>query len=476
MEQTVPQAFGERLSQAESKEVKRPEKKKKRPETDVMLEPEEAARRHEEARLWNLASGIDETLGQRAILRDIENTTSEGMEKGRRMEALRDCPIANRQEVGEPGVNTTETGTIETKMGESVRVFIKPQNGELRIALRPDQFSGKNRAYRALQVIGANGVMRTEYRPFTGRKANELLDYLERRAADDQLTVMELATHYGIAYEESPLNQAEIGLRVIDAGHGARAEYAASAIDRLTGFDVIPNTALREDKGTLATVQENAAGAPLTYDQTVEFVKQGPRHPGAKSLMRLACMDYLLNSTDRHMNNFLYDPATHTFKGIDNGYSNGYSHMVDVPGPDGRNQLINVPLDPYLSGPMEITEQHDDWFLDDEAVNNLKNLFDEIKNYLLFAENKLEPTAANKLPRHVREGMAFKALNDIFSLLHERTGPDGQIKPSSTKIASREVTEFLRRLNHLIVHRRPPKLPQQYHSRVGIAKALGLEP
>jgi hypothetical protein len=125
---------------------------------------------------------------------------------------------------------------------------------------------------------------------------------------------------------------------------------------------------------------------------------------------------------------------------------------------------------------MEITEQHDDWFLDDEAVNNLKNLFDEIKNYLLFAENKLEPTAANKLPRHVREGMAFKALNDIFSLLHERTGPDGQIKPSSTKIASREVTEFLRRLNHLIVHRRPPKLPQQYHSRVGIAKALGLEP
>lgn len=473
MEPTAPPSSGERLRQAESREGKRPEKKKKKAETDVMLAPEEAARRHEEARLWNLASGIDEALSQRAILQDIENDTCEGMETGRRMEALRDCPIADRQEVGEPGVNATETGTVETEMGESVRAFIKPQNGELRITIRPDRFSGKNRAYRALQVVGADGVMRTEYRPFTGRKANELLDYLERRAANDQLTVMELAAHYGIAYEESPLDQAETGLRIIDAGHGARAEYAASAIDRLTGFGVIPNTALREDKGTLATVQEGAAGAPLTDDQTAEFIEQGPRHPGAKSLMRLACMDYLLNSTDRHMNNFLYDPAAHTFKGIDNGYSNGYSHTVDAPGPDGRNRPTNVPLDPYLSYPMEIAEQHDDWFLDDEAVNNLKNLFDEIKDHLLFAEGKLEPAAAKNLPPRVREGLAFKALNNTYSLLHERTGPDGKIKASSTKIANREVTEFLRRLNHLIVYRRPPKLPQQCHSRVGIAEALG---
>lgn len=453
-------------------ESRKKERRKNRPETDVMLPQEEASRRHEEARLWNLAAGIDEALNQRMILRNIETESEDGPQNARVMEALRNSPITDRREVGEPGVNATEAITVETEFGETVRAYLKPQNGELDLILMADPRTGNNRPYRVIKSLDANGVMQTEYKPFHGRKSNELLNHLEARAGLDDLTRLELADHYGIQPHEMPLNPAEVGLRSIDPGHASRAEYAASAIDRLTGLGVIPNTALREENGTLATVQEAAPGGPPTYEDVVALLEKGPAHPGAKSFMRLACMDYLINSTDRHLNNLFYDPATQTFSGIDNGYSNGYSRTVNIPGPDGRSQPTNVPVDPYHSYPMEIAEIHEDWFLDDEAVNGLKALFDEIKNHLAFLEGKMDPAQAKDLPPRVKEGHAFKALNDTYSLLHERTGPDGKLLEASKKIAKKEVTEFLRRLNSLIVHRRPPKLPQQYHARAGLAAAV----
>jgi len=440
------------------------------PEITPSLPPGEAERRIDHARTWNLAAGIEKGLQQVCILQDIAQGTHEGLRTTQAVNALREVPMDSSGNMVQL-TNEITSGTVRLDDGREIAVYAKSENGELAFFIDP-QSGAMMRVVRRME----NGVQISEIRPHEEENYSGRLLYARQRAKYQEANRRNIARYYGIAPEDVPLSLEKLNLRSMDSGRAFRAEYAASALDRLTGFDIVPPTALRETDGAFSTVQAGAPGEPLDDEETKSLLEKGPAHPGAKSLMRLACFDYLIKSTDRHMNNFFYDPATHRFSGIDNGYSNGYSMAAEFTGTGGDTERHDFTADPYLSYPMEIVEQHEDWLLDDQAVNQLKTLFGEIKNHLLFAEGKMSAEQSAALPEHVKQGAAAKTLSLTFRLLHERVDEQGNVTPASAAIARKEAMEFLRRLNYLIAHRKPPQLPDHLQTRAGLKHVFESQP
>lgn len=432
------------------------------PEITPALPPGEAALRFEHAHIWNLAAGVEENLEQVSVRRDVARGTDEGLRTIQAVNALREVELKQGGGIVQL-TNEVAQCIVRLDDGREIAAYVKSELGELSFFIDPQT----GRLMRNVSKI-SDGILVTQVQPHDESKHAERLAYAERRAHERDITRRNIARCYGIAPNDVALSLDKLNIRNMDSGRAYRSEYAAGALDRLVGFGVIPPTALREKDGSFATAQAGAPGEPLSDEEAKRLLEIGPAHPGGKSLMRLGCFDYLIKSTDRHMNNFFYDPVTRQFSGIDNGYANGYAQAFNIAGPDGRVQKTEMPVDSYLSFPMEIAEQHEDWLLDDEAVDQMRALFDEIKNHLLFTEGKMDPAAAAALPEHVKKGAAANALSDTYRLLHERTDEKGGIIPASSVIARKEALEFLRRLNHLIVHRKPPFMPDYMQSRAGL--------
>jgi hypothetical protein len=147
-----------------------------------------------------------------------------------------------------------------------------------------------------------------------------------------------------------------------------------SRMDMLCGFDVIPSTAAREidrmvadeEQGTkivkdLASVQEGVTSItqenPSRYMSVKEFeafqeqppsewhkimnidytaeelsvLEQAGRLPNPQeSMARLATLDWLMGSQDRHFENMFIDPVNGKVTGIDNGLHSGRARGLSI--------------------------------------------------------------------------------------------------------------------------------------------------
>jgi len=272
-----------------------------------------------------------------------------------------------------------------------------------------------------------------------------------------------IADAYGITPKDLPIRPDVMSNRIsIPIESSPKREYAASRIDELVNFGVVPLTVLRKEAGytDIQSVQEAVRATdpqipprPMTEDDFDELVKEGPRHPGAESFMRVACLDYLIQSLDRHDNNILYDEAGKKFHAIDNAMS--FPLQIRIDANDPSKDTI---ADPMVSYPLEVIDKHPDWKLDAEALEGLKQLHSAIVKYLeerprLKAEQKQNPFAM-QTPEALRAGKEAKYLTSLFRFLF-----------GNERIAAKEAEAFAIRLTHLIKLGRPPELPESVFSR-----------
>ena len=377
-----------------------------------------------------------------------------------RFETLAYGKEIGRDIVGEPGMNAITRRTYEGKEGGPGAIaYVKPESGETTfeydevadtlfdVRYHPDKKSGKMQKIR---------------RPSKREDAQNIVALFKSRAEVGQLT----AERYGITPEELVLHTPEeMTLRYgVEARSTALREYAASRVNELLNWDIVPLTVLRpeEDGQDMASVQEAVPAAdpkipPKTTDadNLEDILDLGAEHPGAKSFMRIACFDYLIKSTDRWNENIIYDEVAEKYYAIDNGLSLGLSLVYK-----GENQ----PADPYTSIPMEIVQEHSDWKLDTEAITELQRFHDETTEYLA----QLEKGGADETKKDV----GIKHLTSIFRLLYDHE-----------KIAKEEALDFFKRINYLLQNGRPPTLqkvkshvPGQLVDRLNIEEAATSAP
>jgi hypothetical protein len=283
----------------------------------------------------------------------------------------------------------------------------------------------------------------------------------------------EIAQRYGIAPETVPLTEGEFMPREgIDINTSAIREYSFSRVDRLLGFNVVPLTAIRAEKNDagevidIASAQEAVIAkggkeaplrvfSPLMYQ---EMKQQGKNHPGAKSFMRIATLDYLLKTLDRHPKNIFFDPTTNEFSAIDNGLSQALGRQTTKTGPDGKTIIENTEMNALRSIPLEMVQEQPDWELDEEALSHLKEIYDSTVQYLGKREQREKTVSSLQAEgKHIEAmieetlqsqgGDAIKYLTELYKLQF-----------GNEKIAKEESLALLKRIKQVIDNRRPPQL------------------
>ena len=94
-------------------------------------------------------------------------------------------------------------------------------------------------------------------------------------------------------------------------GNLANREYAAFLLSQLAGFDLVPNTVLREGPFGYGMVQEW-----IEIDDNLDIVEFGQGND--PQLRKLALFDAIINNTDRKFGHLLVD-VTGKLKGCDHG-------------------------------------------------------------------------------------------------------------------------------------------------------------
>jgi hypothetical protein len=187
-----------------------------------------------------------------------------------------------------------------------------------------------------------------------------------------------MARLYGLEPEDIGLDGSQFAMRKgVEVGTSGVREAAVSRLDRLLGFDAVPLTVLRAERERLprtdgldelpveadpespvidvASVQQEVSGISAARLSYAEYAQALEDPEGRKSFIRIAVLDYLVKSHDRHYNNIIFDGRR--FRAIDNGLSFGLSQ--DVSSTAGSVQAES--LDPYVSAPMLEMQKHGDW-------------------------------------------------------------------------------------------------------------------
>jgi len=434
---------------------------------DRILPPDylrEKKRREAVRRLALEAAKMDDEFGR--IFPNPENS--------RRMEILNSGREIDRQTVGDAGVNAITRRTYEGT--PPLTAYVKPQSGES--GFRYDAASDSVIQIKRHCDKKTHRLVTTEQTYAKGGSGDpveeQIVNAFRARSQNFATLKQNIADYYGLAPDEIELNGTEFTPRYgVDRGKTLIREYTASRLDRIFNLGVVPLTALRAENEVhidpktgkqttilenieLVSVQEAAPGKALDAAAYREILAQGPKHPGAKSFMRIACLDYLMKSLDRHNENILYDPATQQFSAIDNGLSMGLS----------QKGVGNKPgeLDPLRSIPLSVVLKHANWKLDPEAMASLKQFHDKTLAYLQRREELLrnaqkragKPLSAELIGQEIDEeiereqgGQEFKYLTKLFRMQY-----------GHEKVAQRECLEFIIRLRQLLQTGRPPDISE----------------
>jgi hypothetical protein len=287
-------------------------------------------------------------------------------------------------------------------------------------------------------------------------EALEIKGIILRRPEITKLT----ALGYGIDIKDVPLPKDAGTMREgIEPGNSGLREMIVAHIDLLTGLETVPITTLRTDEftGDVLSVQEGIVNQrneppPQGLDAKLidEIRTKGKEHAGAQSLMRIACLDYLVNTSDRHTNNLLFNPVTQKFQAIDNGFALSLSRAKSDQDPTLE------PITPFRSAAMELVQESNDpaWLLDDQATARLTYVYNALQLYLTIQEDLARLPASDRAPLSLKMIRAEKAgeaecIVDLFRLLFKHQ-----------RIADAEIKIFKDRLKYLVDHRRPPILPR----------------
>ena len=277
----------------------------------------------------------------------------------------------DKKTIGEPGVNSI---TLREYEGDPERFgYVKSMSGEEYITI--DESTDPITGYK---VIREWDEEKGDF--VTTRTTDEKTQRLAEREFKQRENRLQLfASYYDIPVDEVPIHFKKMSYRYgIETGTLPTREVVVSRINEMIGWDSVPMTVLRktEDGNDLLSVQEGVQGSDpdvephVLYDYDMHaLAEEGPEHPGAESMMRLACFDYLIGSSDRHQYNIIYDEANQTFHGIDNGLSFGMSQF-GIDGPESPDMINSVPR--------EIIQEHEDWKLDDKAIHMLKSFAKEV--------------------------------------------------------------------------------------------------
>ncbi|MBD3281359.1 hypothetical protein GF391_01290 [Candidatus Uhrbacteria bacterium] len=375
---------------------------------------------------------------------------------------LQKASIKEREPVNETSNNTVEKVTIETDDGGKIMAFGKSVMNETFYEINPN---GDVKVLK--QSLDVKGNITSEKKSIIGPDKSQIEKFLSERRKDDAGRRISVAEFYGIAPDQIPIPEELAGLKYIDRGHATKSEYSASVFDSLLKFDAIQPTAMRQEAGGLTTYQLKAAGELLPSEALQDVLENKREAKGAKSIMRMACMDFLMRQTDRHINNIFWDEKTEKFSGIDNGCANqlSQSEQMKVQTPTGKKMDLAMPIDKHVSVPMDMIALDEEWKLDEDAHKNVVELFNNINDYLKYTADELTPEQIAALPEHVKQGRDAKAISDTYRLLHERTDEQGNIIPETSQIAKTEANEFLKRLYCLAVYKRPPNLDEDFISK-----------
>lgn len=440
-----------------------PESQKRQEEHDAVTEkmqprsklPEayvkEKNRRKEIQEILTQAGELDEELKKHFLTTSETGSLESSIDKIEAIETL-----SSGEEVVESRKNAAgqENVSVTTKReyaGDPPRIaFAKPQSGEPLYG--HDDETGKS--YKILRVF-KNGKMfeRREYLKKTSDIEAENEEFAFREAKK-YLPVYKrnIAEAYGIDSTEVPLDEEQFAAHFgIEDGKSTLREYVVSRLNEVMGMNVVPLTVLRKEQNgaDYASVQEAVKGtdpekAPRELKKEdiqniINKIRTGDTaSPEVRSLVRIATLDRLIKSTDRHMGNFLMDPASGEIKGIDNGLSLGLS---------SKTQEGIKPLRPLRSFPLEIVNKFPDLKLDAEQLEHFKSFYGDTKEYLAFKENLGKGNILEEKAREAEmqiKGEKFRYVSKLFRLLH-----------GNEKIAQAEAKEFFKNIAYIIDHGRP---------------------
>jgi hypothetical protein len=376
---------------------------------------------------------------------EVIETLSDGLEK-----------VGPELALGKLGLNVTERKryipngeTSETHVVEGVS---KARWGEVSYALR------EGRAMKIVHTPRPDGSLMEEAVPLAAwQKAERELEQFvayQLNLVQRSKFIQSVANEYGILPSEVPLQRDRISFRMgLDVGQQTRSEITTSRIDQLCGLNTVPITVLRGEKYGPVSVQQFVEARPIELTDIIYVTKRDGSDPTAKSFIRLACLDYLTQASDRHAGNILFDEKNKIFVGIDNGMTMGlsaereleYVRKTERGETVVRKTIENAPIDFMLSVPMEIVELVPKWKLDDEAWQTMKDLYDEIVQFMAVASGEVSLDEQKKLSIRSVRGDAAKYLSRLFRFQYQQEN-----------IASKELSEFIKRLAYLVRHRRPP--------------------
>ncbi len=275
----------------------------------------------------------------------------------------------------------------------------------------------------------------------------------------------------------------------MEVGYTAKAEAGVYALAMLCGIDRVPPTILKKRGEELLSVQARAGtrdtGAFLQSEEAKQVLVEGKDHPGAESLMEIAVMDYLVNSSDRHWGNLFYDEASKQFHAIDNGYALGLSEPTTERGPTGEMRTRMRPVDGVYSAAVEVTHAHPDWKMSDGLRAKLQRTYDAVSAQLAYRRAMKQGTAEVGVSEEVRAGKEAEAVSEVFRFLHQKEDGNGAVTEDSMQIAKKEMELFLDRLKEVLDHgavppfeRSDPQLGQQVEkqkARLAAARKVATE-
>lgn len=358
------------------------------------------------------------------------------IKKGKTLETLAFGKELSVKPLDKTGVNSI---TRNEYQGDPPRTaFVKPQSGEARF-LFDSETKQSYRVWKQKKSDGTFEEVRSALPPVYTSGIKRVQEELAPKFVTD------IARHYGVVPQEVTLyDKGFSGQLGIEAGGSVQREYFVSRVNELLQWDVVPVTVLRSDNenSDISSVQEGVKGskdgkAPRSLDVDLykDLLQKGDKHPAGTSFMRLACLDYLVKSTDRHPENLLYDAEAEVFYGIDNGRCLSLSGK-----PEGKKSKT---LDKNVSVPLSVVQEHPSWRLDEEAHQQAKNLYENVLKYLNYKDQLEKKESSVDKP----SGVEAKYLSQLFRVVFK-----------NQKIASREAIEFILRLKHIAEHGRPPYL------------------
>lgn len=383
-----------------------------------------------EDRLVSETRNLDLQLTRLLVQQLSKRETERFLEEQVHVDALREGEQLTSERIGEVTHNTVSMRSFEYITDDEyfvVKAYAKPSLGEA-VFLMIDGVAHE----MVMNDEGELEPVAVDMTSTRGKDHAKSIDYqIHRRPALKK----RLAIQYGVSQQELGLSDTTIaGREGIGLGVSTRSEYTVAHIARIVRFDEYPATALRSEKDDVLSVQESVEGRKPSPEFLHESIEWDGSDPRVQSLMRVACMDYLMVNLDRHIGNILFDKKANKFRAIDNGFSLGLSEVAEpnldpeTPDlPEGQNRPVNTR---WRSVPMELVEQREDWLLDDDAWTRIQSLDEQLS---------VEYSAEHQ---HFLQLFQFQYRNET--------------------IARYELNQFKLRLAYLAEHGRPPKMRGPY--------------